>query len=87
MAEKCVLIGSAAIGTHSGEREHDLVVIARKTEEASKQIRKYESEREIAPVVQSPEEYVTARSSDKVFYNRVAEGITLYEKEPDEQRL
>ena len=87
LAQKIVLFGSAAIGTDSAESDIDLLVIARKKEEASKKIRKYESEREIAPVVQSPEEYVTARSSDKVFYNRVAEGITLYEKEPDEQRL
>jgi len=86
-AQKIVLFGSAAIGTDTADSDVDLFVITEQKDEASKKIRNYKSEREIKPVVQTPEEYATSRSRDKAFYSQVAEGITLYEKEPDEQRL
>ncbi len=87
LVQKLILFGSAASGTDSAESDVDLFVITRQKEEVIKKIRNYESDREIAPIVQTANEYAVSRSKDKAFHNQVAEGITLYESEPDEQRL
>jgi len=87
LVQKMILFGSAASGTDSAESDIDLFVIARKKDVVIKKIRDYESDREITPIVQTADEYAISRSRDKTFHDQVAEGITLYESEPDEQRL
>jgi hypothetical protein len=62
-------------------------VIADESLSAAAVIRAFASERRIAPVIQTPAEYATARTTDAAFINEVNKGLVLFAREVDEQRL
>lgn len=87
VAKRIILYGSTATGTDTSESDIDLFVLTENKNEVFKEIRAFKTHREIKPVVQTTLEYATSRKKDKVFYEQVAKGIILFEKEADEQRL
>lgn len=87
VSKRIILFGSTANGIDTSESDIDLFILTEEKDKVSQQIRKFESKREIKPVIQSALEYATSRKVDKAFYEEVAKGIVLFEKETDEQRL
>ncbi len=87
ISRKVILYGSTAFGTDTAKSDIDLFIITDQKNEVLKAIRDFKSEREIKPVIQTATEYAVSRKKDKVFYEQVSKGITLFEKEIDEQRL
>jgi predicted nucleotidyltransferase len=87
VSKRVILFGSAAQGTDTAESDIDLFVISDSPSEASAAIRMFNSERKIAPVIQTPAEYASARTADKVFVDEVNKGLVLFERGIDEQRL
>lgn len=87
VAKRVVLFGSAAQGTDTSESDIDLFVLADDSREANKLIFDFVSVREIKPVIKNPLDFAVSQSKDKAFFEQVARGITLFEKEIDEQRL
>lgn len=87
VSHKIVLYGSAAFGDDTAESDIDLLVITEQKDKVLKEIRAFKTEKEIKPVVQTTSEYATSKKKDKAFYEEIAKGITLFEKEVDEQRL
>ena len=87
IAIRIILFGSAARGEDTVDSDIDLFVITTDKDKAFKAIREFKTEREIKPVINTPTEYATSRKVDKAFYEEVAKGIVLFEKEADEQRL
>lgn len=83
-SKRIILFGSVAVGDDTAESDIDLFVITEEKEKASKTIRDFQTERELKPVIQTPLEYATSKKKDKAFYNEVAKGIVLFEKESDE---
>jgi predicted nucleotidyltransferase len=87
ISQRIILFGSTAKGEDTAESDIDIFILATRKDEALKAIREYDIEREIKPVLQTPSEYAVSRKKDKAFYDEVAKGIVLLNKEPDEQRL
>lgn len=87
LAIRVILYGSAAEGTDTAESDIDLFVIAEEPKKVAAEIRKFPSDREIKPVVMTPEEFAVARAKDKAFIEEAKRGLTLFERETDEQRL
>lgn len=87
VAQRIILFGSTAQGTDTAESDIDLFILTSRKEDVLKAIREFNIEREIKPVLQTPLEYAVSRKKDKAFYEEVAKGITLFNKEPNEQRL
>lgn len=87
ISQRIVLFGSTASGTDAAESDIDLFILAEQKDKAQKIIQSFKTEREIKPVVQTSLEYATSRNKDKGFYNEVDKGITLFNREIDEQRL
>ncbi|RJQ55131.1 MAG: hypothetical protein C4521_02835 [Actinobacteria bacterium] len=84
---RVILYGSAAEGTDTADSDIDLFVVSEQPDKAGADIRKFESDREIRPVIMKPAEYSVARTKDKAFIEEVKRGIVLFERETDEQRL
>ena len=87
ISKRVILFGSTATGTDTSESDIDLFVLTENKDGALKEILAFKTAREIKPVIQTTVEYATSRKKDKAFYEQVAKGITLFEKEADEQRL
>lgn len=87
VSQRIILYGSAAQGTDTAQSDIDLFVLTDEKDKVLKGIRSYKSEREIKPVIQTATEYAISRKKDKAFYEQVSKGITLFEKEANEQRL
>lgn len=87
ISKRTILFGSAAQGTDTSDSDIDLFVIADQPKHVFSAIQAFESEREIKPVVRTPLEYATSRTKERAFYEQVERGITLFEKEADEERL
>lgn len=87
ISQRIILFGSTAQGTDTAESDIDLFIITDEKDKAFKEIREFKSEREIKPVIQTATEYAISRKKDKAFYEQVSKGITLFEKEANEQRF
>jgi len=87
VARRIVLYGSAAQGTDTSDSDIDLFILTDDRESVNKTVHNFASDREIKPVVESPVDFAVAQSKDKAFFDQVARGIVLYEKEADEQRF
>jgi predicted nucleotidyltransferase len=86
-SQKIILYGSTASGEDTAESDIDLFILTEQKDKVLKEIRAFKTEREIKPVVQTVSEYVISKKKDKAFYEEVSKGITLFEKEINEQRL
>lgn len=84
LVKRIILFGSVANGTDTHESDIDLFVMTDEPEVISKEIRNFKIDRVIKPVIQTPLEYATSKDRDKVFYNEVAQGIVLFERETNE---
>lgn len=87
VSKRIVLYGSMARGEDTIESDIDLFIITDDKGKVHKAIREFEAQREVKPVLNTPIEYATSRKTDKAFYEEVAKGIVLFNKEADEQRL
>jgi len=80
LSQRIILFGSVAKGEDTKESDIDLFILADEKEKVAKAIRKFRTEQEIKPVIQTPLEYATSKNKDKVFYDEVASGIVLFER-------
>jgi predicted nucleotidyltransferase len=87
ISQRIVLYGSAALGADTAESDIDLFILTDQKDKTQKTIQSFKTEREIKPVIQTSLEYATSKNKDKGFYDEVAKGITLFNREIDEQRL
>lgn len=87
IAKRLILFGSAAQGEDTSASDIDLFVISDQPDDVFSKIRTFKFERELKPIVRTPLEYATSQNKDKAFYEQVERGITLFEKEADEERL
>jgi len=87
VSKRVILFGSAAQGTDTAESDIDLFVISGTPSEVAAAIRKFNSERKIAPFIQTPAEYAAARTTNKAFIDEVNKGLVLFDRGIDEQRL
>lgn len=79
-ATRVILYGSAASGTDTAESDLDLFVIADDPDSISAAIRRFQGDRPITPVIQTPEEYAASLTSDAGFMTEVKRGLTLLDK-------
>lgn len=87
LSQKIILYGSAASGEDTAESDVDLLVVTERKDKVLQKVQSFKIEREVRPVIQTASEYATSRKKDRTFYEEVVKGITLFEKEVDEQRL
>lgn len=87
VSKRVILYGSAADGTDTAGSDIDVFVISDRPQDAAAAIREFPSDRQIAPVIQTPAEYASARRTDKAFIEEVNKGLVLFEKGVDEERL
>lgn len=81
ISQRVILFGSLAKGEDTKESDIDLFILTDEKEKVLKEIRKFTVEQEIKPVILSPLEYATSKNQDKTFYEEVARGIALYERD------
>lgn len=87
VSQRVILFGSVAQGTDSSASDIDLFVLSNEKDKAARRIRAFRTAKEIKPVLLTPVEYATSQAKDKAFFEQVKQGIVLFEKEADEQRL
>ena len=82
-ADKVVLFGNAAEGTDTAESDIDLLIVTgdkRRTEASLRRSAEKTSKR-ISPVIVDQQEFDRPRDSDPAFYEQVARGIVLWQRE------
>lgn len=83
-----ILFGSCADGSNSQESDVDLFIKSEYKNRVRKLINKYEtSDFKIRPVIQDPLEIISSQKTDKVFFEQVKKGITLWEGEPTYEEI
>ncbi|MFH0798180.1 MAG: nucleotidyltransferase domain-containing protein [Candidatus Woesearchaeota archaeon] len=82
-SNKIVLFGSCSQGNDVKESDIDLMVITQEKEPARRAISKFNqtSQRKIAPITVSINEYVLLKKEDKPLYENIERGVTLWETE------
>jgi len=78
-AKKIVLYGSASRGEDEAGSDIDLFIVAAEPEETKKTMKRVHIRRKIEAVIKSPSELADFRDREKVYYDEVERGITLWE--------
>jgi len=86
ISKRNILFGSAANGADTSESDIDLFILSGNIEKVKDIIQKFNIERQIKPVIQTPLEYATNSEKDSAFHEQMESGIVLFEKGADEQR-
>ena len=85
---KISLFGSCSQGSNSQERDIDLFIKTESKNKVSKLIAKYTSNSlNIKAVIQSPLEITQSQKADKVFFEQVRKGVTLWEGKPQDEEF
>jgi len=81
--KRIVLFGSAAEGSDVKGSDLDLFVLTQEREAVKEAIKKYEEKigRRVAPIIVNASEFVELRSKDKPLYDRIVDGIVLWQIE------
>lgn len=92
ITKRIVLYGSCSEGNDTSESDIDLFVLSENRGKALQIINNYSLRKpfediRIQPVIQSAEELLKSKKSDKEFLSLVREGIILWEHPTDESRL
>jgi predicted nucleotidyltransferase len=80
-SEKIILFGSASRGEDSFGSDYDLFILTRDKEEVQAVLDKFKSARKVQAKIMGAVEFSNLKSSDRVFYDEVIRGITLWESE------
>jgi len=82
-SERVVLFGSCAEGTDVEESDMDLFVLSPDVEVVKSKISEYERmfDRRISPIVVDSRGFAEIKSKDKSLYERISQGIRLWERE------
>lgn len=79
-SKKIVLYGSASRGEDSSESDIDLFILAKNSESARDVVSRLKTKRKIQAVVKSPSELADIKDKDKIYYDEINIGITLWEE-------
>ena len=79
-AKKIILYGSASRGEDSPDSDIDLFVLSKEPPETKGILSSLKLKRKIQAVVKSPSEWAEFKDKEKVFYEEVNRGITLFEE-------
>lgn len=83
-----ILFGSCAEGSNFKESDLDIFIKSEYKNEVRKIISKYETaDFKIQAVIQDPLEIASSKKKDKVFFEQVKKGITLWEGKPTYERI
>ncbi len=82
-SRRIIMFGSCAEGTDVKESDIDLFVLASEKESIRRKISEFnrKSERKIAPIVVSANEFAKMKREDRALYENVERGIVLWETE------
>jgi predicted nucleotidyltransferase len=82
-SSKVILFGSCAQGTDTKDSDIDLMVITTEKEQVKKTVNEFnqKSEKKIAPIVVSMNEYILMKKEDTPLYENIERGITLWAAE------
>lgn len=72
-----ILFGSSAKGENLEESDVDLLILTRDKKTIEKKIYKYIVPLKLQPVIHTPQEWANIEKENKVFANKVAQGIVL----------
>ena len=83
VSERIVLFGSCAKGTDVKDSDIDLFVLTSDAETVQHEIRVYEqkTDRRLSPIIIDSNKLAKMKKRDKPLYERILEGITLWERE------
>jgi len=86
ISKQIILYGSCATGTFTSDSDVDLFVVSEKREDVLKIIEEFTAKRilNIQPVIKKQIEWMQLDKKDPEFFNELASGITLWEKEVNE---
>lgn len=85
-SRRIVLFGSAAEGTNTSESDIDLFILTDEADNVTRILEKSDLTEKIQSVIKTPLQFVEMETKDKVFYEQVIRGITLWEQK-DESRI
>jgi len=80
-ARRIILFGSCAEGTDAAESDIDILILTDEKKLAQNRVSAFnrKSERPIAPIIVSMEEFARMRKEDKPLFERIDRGIVLWE--------
>lgn len=80
-SRKVVLFGSVSQGTDVKESDIDIFILSGEKDMVRKEISQFnrKSERKIAPILVSPNEYAKLRREDKPLYENIDRGIIVWQ--------
>jgi predicted nucleotidyltransferase len=79
VANRIILFGSSARGEDYSDSDIDLFVLAKDTSAVKEVFVSYKSKRKLQPLIQTPVGFIDFKDKEKVYYNEIATGITLWE--------
>ena len=80
LSKKIILYGSASRGEDDPKSDIDLFIPAKDPEAAKSIISGLKTKRKIQSVIKSPSELADFKDKEKVYYDEVSRGITLWEE-------
>lgn len=82
-----ILFGSCATGTNVKESDIDLFIRTEQKKKVMIAVRKYEVNMKIKAVIQDSLEHAVFKNEDKVFYDQILKGITLWKGKPTYEEI
>lgn len=79
LSKKIILYGSASRGEDSPESDVDLFIVTKDIEPVKDIIPGVKMKRKIQPVIKTPNELTDFQDKEKIFFEEVKRGITLWE--------
>lgn len=82
-SKRIILFGSSAEGINTYESDIDLFVLTNETETVKETILKSELGKKIQFIIRTPNQFVKMEAKDKLFYEQVMRGLTLWEQKDE----
>ncbi|KKR33003.1 MAG: hypothetical protein UT63_C0026G0011, partial [Candidatus Gottesmanbacteria bacterium GW2011_GWC2_39_8] len=80
LSKKIILYGSASRGEDSPNSDMDLFVLSKEPQTTKNLLFSVKVKRKIQAIVKSPTELADLKEEEKIFYEEVNRGITLWEE-------
>lgn len=78
-SEKIILFGSASRGENYKDSDIDIFVLTHDAKEAAEIIKKFPF-KSLRPIFKAPSEFAIVEKKDRIFYQEIIKGVTLWEK-------
>lgn len=78
-SERIILFGSASRGENYQDSDIDIFVLTHDAKEAAEKIKKYPF-KSLRPIFKAPSEFAIVEKKDRVFYQEIIKGVTLWER-------